>query len=147
MKSLPERIMEHAFRAPGLAKAKKRLAEITARWHNELPEAMRVLERGFTAATQFYAFPEARPKAAQPTSASWTTPHPKGGAWTNTLGGTAFGGRSLDRGQSMRRRMPPGVFVHLERNGARHEAVLRFHSCGASTRPITMKAVQDHYSG
>ena len=41
------------FRAPGLAKAKKRLAEITARWHNELPEAMRVLERGFTAATQF----------------------------------------------------------------------------------------------
>ena len=32
------------FRAPGLAKAKKRLAEITARWHNELPEAMRVLE-------------------------------------------------------------------------------------------------------
>ena len=27
------------FRAPGLAKAKKRLAEITARWHNELPEA------------------------------------------------------------------------------------------------------------
>ena len=47
------------FRAPGLAKAKKRLAEITARWHNELPEAMRVLERGFTAATQFYAFPRA----------------------------------------------------------------------------------------
>ena len=46
------------FRAPGLAKAKKRLAEITARWHNELPEAMRVLERGFTAATQFSAFPE-----------------------------------------------------------------------------------------
>ena len=37
---------------PGLAKAKKCLAEITggARWHNELPEAMRVLERGFTAA-------------------------------------------------------------------------------------------------
>ena len=38
--------------------SEKRLAEITARWHNELPEAMRVLERGFTAATQFYAFPE-----------------------------------------------------------------------------------------
>ena len=36
----------------------------------------------------------ARPKAAQPTSASWTTPQPKGGAWPNTLGGTAFGGRS-----------------------------------------------------
>ena len=46
------------FRAPGLAEAKKRLAEITTRWHNELPEAMRVLERGFTAATQFCAFPE-----------------------------------------------------------------------------------------
>ena len=27
------------FRAPGLAKAKKRLAEITARWHNEQPRA------------------------------------------------------------------------------------------------------------
>ena len=35
-----------------------------------------------------------RPKAAQPTSASWTTSQPKGGACTNTLGGTAFGGRS-----------------------------------------------------
>ena len=46
------------FRAPGLAEAKKRLAEITTRWQEELPEAMRVLERGFTAATQFYAFPE-----------------------------------------------------------------------------------------
>ena len=34
------------------------LAEITARWHKELPEAVNVLERGFTAATQFYAFPE-----------------------------------------------------------------------------------------
>ena len=37
----------------------------------------------------------ARPKAAQPTSASWTTPQPKGGACTNTLGGTAFGGSSI----------------------------------------------------
>ena len=62
---VPHRLRKHVarevaavFRAPGLAKAKKRLAEITARWHNELPEAMRVLERGFTAATQFYAFPE-----------------------------------------------------------------------------------------
>ena len=47
------------FRAPGLAESKKRLAEITARWHKELPEAVNVLERGFTAATQFYAFPRA----------------------------------------------------------------------------------------
>ena len=46
------------FRAPGLAEAKKRLAEITTRWQEELPEAMKVLEPGFTAATQFYAFPE-----------------------------------------------------------------------------------------
>ena len=46
------------FQAPGLADAKKRLAEITARWQKELPEAIEVLERGFTAATQFYAFPE-----------------------------------------------------------------------------------------
>lgn len=46
------------FRAPGLAEAKKLLAEITARWQRELPEAMKVLERGFAAATQFYAFPE-----------------------------------------------------------------------------------------
>ncbi len=35
------------FRAPGLAEAKKLLAEITARWQRELPEAMKVLERGF----------------------------------------------------------------------------------------------------
>ena len=47
------------FKAPGLAEAKKRLAEIKARWMKELPEAMTVLERGFGAATQFYAFPEA----------------------------------------------------------------------------------------
>ena len=46
------------FQAPGLADAKKLLAEITARWQRELPEAMKVLERGFSAATQFYAFPE-----------------------------------------------------------------------------------------
>ena len=45
------------FKAPGLADAKQRLAEIHARWSKELPEAMTVLERGFGAATQF-AFPE-----------------------------------------------------------------------------------------
>ena len=43
----------------------------------------------------------ARPKAAQPTSASWTTPQPKGGACTNTLGGTAFGGRSVGSGSNL----------------------------------------------
>lgn len=47
------------FNAPSLADAKQRLAEIKARWSKELPEAMTVLDRGFAAATQFYAFPEA----------------------------------------------------------------------------------------
>ena len=42
----------------GLAEAKKRLADVTARWHKELPEAMQVLEQGFTAQAQCYAFPE-----------------------------------------------------------------------------------------
>lgn len=46
------------FQASGLAEAKKRLGEMRARWATELPEAMTVLERGFGAATQFYAFPE-----------------------------------------------------------------------------------------
>ena len=47
------------FKASGLAEAKKLLAEFKARWTKELPEAVEVLERGFPAATQFYAFPEA----------------------------------------------------------------------------------------
>ncbi len=47
------------FKASSLAGAKQRLAEIKARWSKELPEAMTVLDRGFAAATQFYAFPEA----------------------------------------------------------------------------------------
>lgn len=45
--------------APGLAESKKLLAEFKARWTKELPEAVEVLERGFSAATQFYAVPEA----------------------------------------------------------------------------------------
>ena len=62
------------FRAPGLAESKKRLAEITARWHKELPEAVNVLER-FTAATQFYAFPEPHdPDCAPRTASSACTP-------------------------------------------------------------------------
>jgi putative transposase len=47
------------FQAPGLAESKKLLAGFKARWIKELPEAVEVLERGFPAATQFYAFPEA----------------------------------------------------------------------------------------
>ncbi len=46
------------FQAGGLTEAKKLLAEFKAHWAKELPEAVGVLERGFSAATQFYAFPE-----------------------------------------------------------------------------------------
>jgi putative transposase len=47
------------FQAPGLAEAKNLLADFKTRWTKELPEAVEVLERGFGAATQFHAFPEA----------------------------------------------------------------------------------------
>jgi transposase-like protein len=47
------------FQAPGLAESKRLLAEFKGRWSKELPEAVEVLERGFGAATQFYAFPGA----------------------------------------------------------------------------------------
>lgn len=53
------REVAQVFKAPGLAASKKLLAEFRTRWHKELPEALDVLERGFSAATQFYAFPEA----------------------------------------------------------------------------------------
>ncbi|HSH74815.1 MAG TPA: transposase, partial [Longimicrobiales bacterium] len=46
------------FKASGLTESKKRLAEFKARWTKELPEAVEVLDRGFAAATQFYAFLE-----------------------------------------------------------------------------------------
>ena len=66
MAKVPHRLRKRMARevatvlnAPSLADAKQRLAEIKARWSKELPEAMTVLDRGFTAATQFYAFPEA----------------------------------------------------------------------------------------
>ena len=47
------------FQAPGLTEAKKLQDAFKTRWHKELPEAVEVLERGFGAATQFYAFPKA----------------------------------------------------------------------------------------
>ncbi len=47
------------FQAPGPTEAKRLLSEFGARWRKELPEAVEVLERGFPAATQFYAFPKA----------------------------------------------------------------------------------------
>lgn len=46
------------FQASGRAKAKQCSAEVKARWTQELPEAMMILERGFGAAPQFYTFPE-----------------------------------------------------------------------------------------
>jgi len=45
--------------ASSYTQAKRFLAEFGARWRKELPEAVEVLERGFAAATQFYAFPKA----------------------------------------------------------------------------------------
>ncbi len=53
------REVSQLFDAPSLADSQKRKSDLVARWVKELPEAMRVLERGFTAATQFYAFPQA----------------------------------------------------------------------------------------
>ena len=47
------------FRAEGLREARKLRDELVARWSRELPEAMEVLENGFSAATRFYAFPRA----------------------------------------------------------------------------------------
>ncbi len=65
MAKVPQRLRKRVarevatiFKAKGLVKAKKCLAVIKARWSKELPEAMAVLERGFPAATQFYAFPK-----------------------------------------------------------------------------------------
>jgi transposase-like protein len=46
------------FKAKGLKEATELRDAFTARWRKELPEAVAVLENGFSAATQFYAFPE-----------------------------------------------------------------------------------------
>ncbi len=47
------------FTASSRTEAKKRLATVTARWGQELPEAMACLTHGFAAATTFYQFPQA----------------------------------------------------------------------------------------
>jgi putative transposase len=47
------------FEAPGLVEAKRRLRAFAAGLGQQVPEALRCLEAGFTAATQFFAFPEA----------------------------------------------------------------------------------------
>ena len=46
------------FEAPGLVEAKRRLRAFAAGLGQQIPEALRCLEAGFTAATQFFAFPE-----------------------------------------------------------------------------------------
>ena len=57
---------------------KKLLGEFGARWKKELPEAVEVLERGFGAATQFYAFPEAH--FVPPTASSGCTARSNAGS-------------------------------------------------------------------
>jgi transposase-like protein len=46
------------FDAPSLAEAKRRLSDFAAGLGRQIPEALRCLEQGFAAATQFYAFPK-----------------------------------------------------------------------------------------
>lgn len=45
------------FEAPGLTEARKRLHDFAQGLGHQVPEALRCLEEGFAAATQFYAFP------------------------------------------------------------------------------------------
>jgi len=47
------------FGAKNVADAKKRLAKFVECWAKELPEAVECLKAGFTAASEFYAFPKA----------------------------------------------------------------------------------------
>lgn len=55
------------FHASTRAAARQQLAQLTARWTKELPEAMACLEQGF-AATVFYAFPSAHWKRIRTTN-------------------------------------------------------------------------------
>lgn len=50
--------LRHIFDAPSLADAKQRLREFASALGRQVPEALRCLEDGFAAATQFYAFPK-----------------------------------------------------------------------------------------
>jgi transposase-like protein len=45
------------FEAPAVAEARKRLHDFAQGLGRQVPEALRCLEDGFAAATQFYAFP------------------------------------------------------------------------------------------
>jgi transposase-like protein len=46
------------FDAPGLSQAKQKLTDFASGLGRQIPEALRCLEQGFSAATQFYAFPK-----------------------------------------------------------------------------------------
>ena len=46
------------FDAPGLPQAKQKLSDFASGLGRQVPEALRCLEGGFSAATQFYAFPK-----------------------------------------------------------------------------------------
>jgi transposase-like protein len=56
------------FHAKSLPVARQRLAELRARWDQELPEAMACLQDGFAAATAFYRFPPAHWKKIRTTN-------------------------------------------------------------------------------
>lgn len=53
------REVSNVFKAPSLRDAKRRLAQLAARWAKQMPEAIECLKNGFAAATRFYAFPKA----------------------------------------------------------------------------------------
>lgn len=50
--------VSEVFRAPSLAEAKKRFESLKNRFAKIVPEALSVLEAGFAASTQYYAFPK-----------------------------------------------------------------------------------------
>lgn len=56
------------FKAKTLKEAKAIKKSFVARWHKELPELVACLEKGFTAATHFYAFPQKHHKKIRTTN-------------------------------------------------------------------------------
>lgn len=56
------------FKAPSLVEARRRLEQFKQRIGKQVPEALECLEAGFTAATQFYAFPRAHWKKIRSTN-------------------------------------------------------------------------------
>ncbi len=62
------RELSRIFDAPSLLDAKRRAATLKAGLGSQLPEAMEVLDRGWAAATQFYAMPEVHWKKIRTTN-------------------------------------------------------------------------------